>query len=107
MIIYFKIGLTISVYQFFHFYLALLLLATSCSGVGYSLSTMVAQEEAVVPLATLVMMPAIQFGGFLVNSGSIPGWLGWLEYLSPIRYALENIARNEFNYRTYDVSKGE
>ncbi|TNV86565.1 hypothetical protein FGO68_gene1560 [Halteria grandinella] len=107
MIIYFKIGLTISVYQFFHFYLALLLLATSCSGVGYCLSTMVTQEEAVVPLSTLIMMPAIQFGGFLVNSGSIPGWLGWLEYLSPIRYALENIARNEFDYRHYDLSKGE
>lgn len=78
LIIYFKIGLTITIYQFSHFYLALLLLAASCSGIGYSLSTMLAREESVVPLATVVMMPAIQFGGFLVNSGSIPGWLGWL-----------------------------
>lgn len=77
-IIYFKIGLTITVFQFFHFYLALLLLAASCSGIGYSLSTMLETEETVVPLSTLVMMPAIQFGGFLVNSGSIPKWLGWI-----------------------------
>lgn len=59
LIIYFKMGLTITVFQFFHFYLALLLLAMSCSGVGYTLSTMLNTEEIVVPMSTLVMMPAI------------------------------------------------
>lgn len=78
LIIYFKMGFTVTVIQFFHFYLALLLLAMSCSGIGYILSTVLHKEETAVPMSTVVMMPAIQFGGFLVNSGSIPWWLNWL-----------------------------
>ena len=92
LLIYFKMGFTVTVFQFFHFYLSLLLLAFSCSGIGYVLSTCIHNEEATAPMTTLIMLPAIQFGGFLVNSGSIPGWLSWLQYLSPIRYALEAIA---------------
>lgn len=107
LLIYFNIGFTITVTQFFHFYLSLLLLALSTSGLGYVLSTVLHNEEMVVPMSTLVMMPAIQFGGFLVNAGSIPYWLSWLQYLSPIRYALESISRNEFEQRTYHTEKGE
>jgi ABC-type multidrug transport system permease subunit len=107
LIIYFQVGLTITVTQFSHFYLGLLLLAMSCSGIGYVLSTIIHNEEATVPMSTLVMMPSIQFGGFLVNAGSIPGWLSWLQYLSPIRYALEAISRNEFETRSYNAAADE
>ena len=79
----------------------------SCSGIGYVLSTIIHNEEATVPMSTLIMMPSIQFGGFLVNAGSIPGWLSWLQYLSPIRYTLEVISRNEFDHRTYNAANNE
>ena len=77
------------------------------SGFGYVLSTVINREESAVPMVTVFMMPAIQFGGFLVNAGSIPWYLTWLQYLSPIRYTLEAIANNEFENRTYDLGKGE
>lgn len=58
-IIYFSIGLTITVEQFFTFYLALLILALCCSGIGYLLSTVISKAENTVPLSTVVMMPSI------------------------------------------------
>lgn len=36
-----------------------------------------------------------QFAGFFVNLASIPPVLRWLQYLSPLKYALEALSVNE------------
>jgi ABC-type multidrug transport system permease subunit len=100
-IVYFKIGLTITASQYFYFYLTALLLSISCSSIGYFISSTVAKDETAVAVAPIVMMPLAQFGGFLVNTSTMPKWISWLQYISPIRYALESFTRNEFNSRTY------
>jgi ABC-type multidrug transport system permease subunit len=107
LIVYFKIGFTVSYLQFSLFYLTLLLLAMATSGFGYLLSTTVQSPEAAVPLVNVIMMPLIQFGGFLVNAGTIPWYLRWFQYLSPVRYAMESITTNEFQGKTYNLQLGE
>ncbi len=37
------------------------------------------------------------FGGFYLNSEDYPSWLGWIQWLSPFKYALEALAHNEFS----------
>ena len=37
------------------------------------------------------------FGGYYANSGSYPNWISWFQYLSPTRYGLEALVRNEFS----------
>ena len=49
------------------------------------------------------MMPLALFGGLLVNLKTLPIWIGWMQYLSPIRYALESLTRNEFSGRSYGI----
>ncbi|KAJ3191563.1 ATP-binding cassette sub- G member 1 [Irineochytrium annulatum] len=41
-------------------------------------------------------MPLMLFAGVFVQSASIPKWIGWLQYLSPIKYGFEALAKNEF-----------
>ncbi len=36
------------------------------------------------------------FSGFLSNLNKIVNWLVWLQYLSPMRYCLEIMFRNEY-----------
>jgi len=43
----------------------------------------------------LLMFPYIVFGGYFVNLSTIYVWLRWLSYLSPIRYSMEALLRNE------------
>jgi ABC-type multidrug transport system permease subunit len=36
------------------------------------------------------------FSGYMININSIPVWLRWMQYISPLRYALEVGLTNEF-----------
>ena len=54
-----------------------------------------------VSLSPVIMMPIILFGGQFANSGNIQAWISWFQYVSPVRYGLEALVRNEFDGRTY------
>jgi hypothetical protein len=41
-------------------------------------------------------------GGYLVNPTSIPAWLRWLRYLSPLSFAFEALFGNEFRGQYYN-----
>ena len=60
------------------FYLTALLLGFACSSIGYFLSSAVTKDETAVAMAPVVMMPLAQFGGFLVNTKTLPKWISWL-----------------------------
>ena len=46
-------------------------------------------------------MPLILFSGFFSNAGSYPDWIGWIQWISPIKYSLEAMVHNEFGDRNY------
>ena len=39
----------------------------------------------------------ILFGGFIANASSTPAWLGWIQWISPIRYGNECLAHTQFD----------
>ena len=43
------------------------------------------------------------FSGFYANLNSIPAWLGWIKWTSPIHYCLQAFILNEFR----SVKEGE
>ena len=71
LIVYFKMGLTITVSQFFYFYLITLLLAHSSTSIGYAISTLFNKEEDALSMTGLIMLPFVMFGGQFANSGNI------------------------------------
>ncbi len=42
------------------------------------------------------MLPTMLFSGFMSNLDNIVNWLVWLQYLSPLRYCVEILFRNEY-----------
>ncbi|XP_043206679.1 protein white-like [Amphibalanus amphitrite] len=42
------------------------------------------------------IIPFMLFGGFFLNSGSVPVWLEWLQYLSWFNYANEALCINQW-----------
>jgi hypothetical protein len=39
--------------------------------------------SAVVPI---ILIPLVLFSGLFKNTGNIPVWLGWIQYISPLKY---------------------
>mmetsp|Transcript_9789 Transcript_9789/g.7369 ORF Transcript_9789/g.7369 Transcript_9789/m.7369 type:complete len:127 (+) Transcript_9789:800-1180(+) len=71
-----------------------------CSmSLGYFISSIFSNAETAATVYTVFAMPLIMFGGLLANSDSLPGWISWFQYVSPIRYAFEAMMRNEFEDR--------
>ncbi len=69
----------------------------SASGFGYAISALFSDGDTAVSMAPLIQMPMVAFAGFFSNSGKLPVWISWVQYLSPIRYGLEGIITNEFD----------
>lgn len=45
----------------------------------------------------VIIMPLILFSGFFKNSNNLMNWIGWIQYLSPFKYAYEAAVRNEYD----------
>ncbi|CAG2161870.1 unnamed protein product [Oppiella nova] len=47
---------------------------------------------------TPMVMPMMLFGGLFLNSGNMPGWLSWIQYLSFIHYGYESLYLSFIHY---------
>jgi len=64
LIIYFKIGLTITFAKFAVFYLTILLIAFCFSGIGYMISSIFSESNTAASLAPIIQTPLMMFAGF-------------------------------------------
>lgn len=88
-------------YQFWIAYGVYILLHYAASSYGYFLSSLFEREETAVQVAPTILIPLLLFSGFVSNAGTLPDWIGWLQWLSPVRYAFESLVQNEFGNREY------
>ncbi|CDW80123.1 abc transporter family protein [Stylonychia lemnae] len=100
-VVYFGVGLSITASQFFYYYLILFLLSLSSSSFGMFVSSLFNQQETALAIAPVILMPMIMFSGFFSNASTFQSWISWIQYISPIRYALEAFVWNEFGERKY------
>lgn len=77
-IVYFGIGLTITVGKFFNFLLILFLLSFSAIATGTLISSLYANAESACLAAPIFVMPYAILGGFFVNSQEIMVWIKWI-----------------------------
>jgi hypothetical protein len=59
---------------------------------------------AVMPM---LLLPLMVFGGFFVNTNSIPAYFSWIQYLSPMRYGFIAAAKNEFSGLQINCQPGQ
>lgn len=83
--------------DFFTLYLILVIMANTSVGIGLLISSLCPDVTSSTSIAPLFTMPMILFGGFIANNESVPAWLNWIQYISPVRYANEAIAHTQFD----------
>mgnify|MGYP002345561271 FL=1 len=96
LIIYWMVEFNQGTSYFFVFVLIAFMCCLCGSSIGLltgSIFNSIIIAAGVVPSLTI---PLMFIGGFLKNRADFSAWYGWLEYLSPFKYAFNAFALNEF-----------
>lgn len=95
LILYWMVGLENSAEIFFTFYLAMFLASLAGSSFGLLLGSTASDPKVVAALTPVFIIPFVLFSGYFKNRQDLPVWLGWIEYISPLKYLFIVFIRNE------------
>lgn len=98
LIMYWFVGLASTAAQFFTFYLICYLISFSGMSLGLMLGSMVTDTKSVSTVTPIIMLPLVLFSGLFKNSGNLSDWIGWIQYISPIKYTYSAFLQNEVFY---------
>jgi ABC-type multidrug transport system permease subunit len=96
-LVYYGTGITVDIGRVLIFNLGLLLQVWCSSALGIFIGTIFKNDQIAFIFGPALLLPVILFSGFTVNLNSVYVWLRWLQYISPIRYTIEILVRNEFD----------
>lgn len=82
--------------NFFTFFLVLFVLALTGNSVGLLAGCAFPEQKATPGIMPMILMPLMLFSGFFSNRSKYPVYIGWLEYISPLKYSFEALVTNEF-----------
>ena len=97
-IVYFGVGLQVTLVQVLKFYLVMAIQTQAALSWSYFLSAMIADGTTAQMVGPIVIYPFMLLGGFYTNSNAIQKWLTYVEAISPLRYGFEALGWNEFGY---------
>lgn len=95
LIMYWFVGLSSTVGQFFTFYLICYLVSFAGMSLGLLLGSMITDTKSVSIVTPVFMLPLIVFSGYFKNAGNFPQWISWIQYISPIKYTFSAFLQNE------------
>ncbi|KAL4474928.1 hypothetical protein ABPG74_001624 [Tetrahymena malaccensis] len=96
-IMYFMVGLNdTSADHFFFFVLICILMGYCGATLGLISGSAFNSIRTITAVQPLFMLPFVLFSGFFKNRKDFAAWIGWIEFLSPFKYALEALVTNEF-----------
>ncbi|KAG7377739.1 ABC transporter G member 24 [Phytophthora pseudosyringae] len=94
-IFYWIMALQASAERFLLFWLTLVLFNVAAGSICLLVGVLSRRVGSANLAATVVLLIMLLFGGFLLNSETMPDSVGWLKYLSIFGYAFEILMANE------------
>ena len=104
LIFYWMVGLSSTAEQFFLMYLISFLMNLCGNSLGLLLGSVITDAKSVATALSFVIQPFVLFAGLFKNTGNIPNWIGWIQYLSPVKYGFVTVTLNEVKYRASNVN---
>ncbi|XP_027917974.1 pleiotropic drug resistance protein 3-like [Vigna unguiculata] len=94
---YYVIGYSPEITRFLRQFLLLVTLHMSSTSMCRCLASVFKTDVAATTIGSLVLVLMFLFGGFILPRSSLPRWLRWGFWLSPMSYGEIGITLNEFN----------
>lgn len=91
---YFMVGLASTGGQFFICALVFALLSFNGSALGLLMGSIILDPKSVSAVVPIFILPIILFAGFFKNKSDLPGWIGWIQYISPNKYGFIGFVEN-------------
>ncbi|KAL4452063.1 hypothetical protein ABPG75_007725 [Micractinium tetrahymenae] len=99
-ILYWIVGLNPSAAAFFIFCCLVVCEGLAGQGLGVAISAAAPNEKVALALAPTITIVLMLFGGFYLNSATIPAVLRWIRFISHLYWAYMGLAINDFRGRT-------
>lgn len=96
-IIYWMVGLKAEANYFFEFLLIAVLFHLCMALYNMLLAALIEDLSVSILFAGVFILFNIGFGGFLLNLNELSGVFRWLQWICPMKYALEAVASHELN----------
>jgi len=93
-LIYWMVSLSSTPSQFFIFYLITFLIGLAGNSLGLLLGSVITDAKSVAGATPMLLIPFVLFSGFFKNRGNLPDWIGWIEYISPLKYGFNAFVLN-------------
>ncbi|CAI7855355.1 unnamed protein product, partial [Closterium sp. NIES-53] len=90
--------------KFFLFLVILMLEFTAMNGLGIVIGSIAPTPQIALAMGPLFTVVLMLFGGFYVNIDSIPVWIRWVRYISPIQWGFVGLAVNQFEGLTFSCA---
>jgi len=85
--------------QFFIHCLIFILMSFNGASLGLLLGSVILDPKSVSAVVPIFILPIILFAGFFKNRADLPGWIGWIQYISPNKYGFIGFVENEVTHR--------
>lgn len=93
---YYMVGFNAEQPRFFITVAIVILVTNVATSFGYLISCASTSVSMALSIGPPVIIPFLLFGGFFLNSGSVPVYFEWLSYLSWFRYGNEALLINQW-----------
>lgn len=80
--------------QFFINCLIFALMSFCGSALGLLIGSVILDPKSVSAVVPIIILPFTLFSGFFKNRNDLPGWIGWIEYISPNKYGFIGFVEN-------------
>ena len=91
---YWFVGLSNTASQFFIHYLIAYLMTLNGISIGILLGTIILDGKSFGVINPMAIVPFFLVSGFFKNTGTLSPWIGWLQYISPVKYAFAGWVQN-------------
>lgn len=93
---YWMVGLASTAAQFFTFYFIFFWVSFAGNSLGLLLGSIITSTTLITIMVPVFTLPFVIFSGFYKNTADLPKWIGWIQYISPMKYSFIAFIRNEF-----------
>ncbi len=70
------------------------------TGTGILIASIFDDINNALAVLPIVILPLLPFSGLFASSDALPGYLSWIQWISPMKYAYTGMVENQFNGRT-------
>jgi len=106
-IVYWMIGFQATANTFFTAVVIIILGELAGTALGIFVAAIFDDIAVALAVIPVFIMPLMIFSGFMVNTASLPVWLQWVPYISPIKYAFTGLVKNEFEGMDFYCTSSE